>query len=152
MSSLSKRGIGLALASALSLLTIACGSDGEEAEQAPADLWGHTFISTTVTEDGEPRPLVPDTRIQVTFEEREEHGVARWEAGCNIFGTEVEITAESLLVGEIAGTEMGCRDDLHEQDEWLGGFFGSDPRWQLSDERVTLTSDETVIELEASRG
>lgn len=145
--------IGFALAAALSLLTlIACGSDGDEAEQAPADLWGRTFISTVVTEDGEPRPLVPDTRIRVTFEEREERGVVRWEAGCNTFGGEVEIGAERLLVGEITGTEIGCPDELHEQDNWLGGFLGSDPRWRSSDDRLTLTSGDTVIELEVSRG
>jgi heat shock protein HslJ len=134
------------------VVLLACGSGGGEAEQAPGDLWGRTFISTAVTEDGESRPLAPDTRIAVTFNEREDQGVVGWQAGCNTFGADVEITADSLVVGVIAGTEIGCADDLHAQDEWLAGFFGSDPRWRLSNHRLILTSDETMIELEASRG
>ena len=56
-------------------------------------LWGRTFISAAVTEDGEPRPLVPDTRIRVTFEQRDGQRVAGWHAGCNHFGADLEITA-----------------------------------------------------------
>jgi len=133
------------------VVLLACGSGGDEAQQIPGELWGRTFISTAATENGEPRPLAPDTRIEVTFNEREDQGVVGWQAGCNTFGADVEITADSLVVGVIAGTEIGCLDVLHAQDEWLAGFFGSDPRWRLNDDRLILTSGETVIELEASR-
>jgi heat shock protein HslJ len=131
------------------LVLVACGSGNDETEQTADDLWGHAFRSTAVTEDSEPRPLVPETQITVTFEERADEGVVGWQAGCNSFGADVEITADSLVVGQIAGTEIGCRDDLHEQDDWLVDFFGSDPEWQLSDDRLSLTSHGTVIELEA---
>jgi heat shock protein HslJ len=148
-----KHKVGLVLAPLMSLVVLgACGSGDDEAQQTPGDLWGRTFVSTAVTEDGEPRPLVPDTRIEVTFEEREDQGVVGWQAGCNTFGSDVEITADSVVVGVIAGTEIGCADELHAQDEWLAGFFGPDPRWQLSDDRLMLRSGETTIELEASRG
>ena len=147
-----KRRAGLALASAVSLLAlVGCGADDGEPQQRPEDLWGRWFISTAVTEDGEPRPLVPDTRIRVIFEERDDRGVVQWRAGCNFFGADLEVMAGSLSVGEIGSTEMACRDDLQEQDDWLADFFDSDPRWRLSDDRLMLTSDEAVVELEASR-
>jgi hypothetical protein len=117
----------------------------------PAGLIGRTFVSMAVTENGEPRPLVPGTRIAVSFLERDGRTGVVWSAGCNTFGADVEITADRLLVGVIAGTAAGCRDDLHAQDEWLAGFFGSDPRWRL-DDRLVLTSGGTVIELEAGPG
>jgi heat shock protein HslJ len=139
---------GVALTSVLSLLVlVGCGATDEDGEQTLRDLWGQSFVSTAVTEDGEPRPLVHGTRIRVTFEERKDQGIVRWQADCNTFGADVQITADVLRVGEIEGTAMGCRDDLHEQDEWLTGFIGADPRWRLSDARLTLTSGETVIEL-----
>jgi hypothetical protein len=117
----------------------------------PAGLIGHTFVSTAVTENGERRPLVPGTRITVSFLERDGRTGVVWCAGCNTFGADVEITADRLLVGVIAGTAAGCRDDLHAQDDWLAGFFGSDPRWRLGD-RLVLTSGGTGIELEAGPG
>jgi heat shock protein HslJ len=122
---------------------------GDTIPPAPDDLWGRTFVSVTVTERGEPRRLVTDTRIEVAFEKREPAGVVRWDAGCNYFGSEVEITGDRLLVDEsMEGTALLCPDELHDQDEWLGAFFSSDPKWQLTDKRLTLTSGETVIEFE----
>jgi heat shock protein HslJ len=123
---------------------------GDTTRQEPGDLWSNTFVSTEVTEDGESRSLVSDTRISVTFEEREDGGFVRWEAGCNTLGADVEVTDEQLLVGTIGGTEMGCPDELQEQDEWVTDFFRSNPDWELNDDRFTLTSDGTVIELEAN--
>ena len=54
---------------------------------------------------------------------------------------------DDLRLGTIGGTEIGCSDELQQQDEWLAEFFGSDPAWSLSDDRLRLSSDATVIEL-----
>jgi len=151
---------GLAALLAAGLVLVACGSGNDETGQNLArgaghqavprqdDLLGRAFRSTAVTEDSEPRPLVPNTHITVTFDERADEGGVGWQAGCNTFGADVEISADSLVVGQIAGTEIGCPDDLQQQDEWLVDFFGSDPEWQLSHDRLSLTSHDTVIELE----
>jgi heat shock protein HslJ len=145
--------VALALVSAASLVAlVACGSGDDEAAQTPADLLGRTFTSTAVTEDGEPRPLVPGTRIEVSFAVREEHWPIGWKAGCNsLFGTDAEITADRLVVREIGGTLVGCRNDLQAQEDWLSGFLESAPEWRLSGDHLTLTSGRTVIELEADR-
>jgi heat shock protein HslJ len=132
------------------LLVASCGGVGEvegPRSRSAADLWGRTFLSVAVTQGGEPRPLVPDTRIKLTFENREAGGVVRWVAGCNILGSEVEITAERLRTGEVAGTNQGCSHELHEQDDWLADFFRSDPYWDLSNPSLTLAAGETTIEL-----
>lgn len=123
---------------------------GEETPPAIEDLWGRTFVSTRVTEGGETRTLVPPgTSIELTFfEERGSRGV-RWSGGCNIFGTSLAITPDRLLVGEFEGTQQLCRQDVAEQDEWLVAFFGSDPRWELIDDTLTLMSGETIITFEA---
>jgi META domain len=120
----------------------------------PTPLSRRPFISTAVTENGAPRSLVPGTRIEVRFMEHTltgQPGVG-WRAGCNTFGSDVEIAPDRLILGDIGGTAAGCpSEDLHEQDDWLARFFDSDPRWRLND-RLVITSDGTVITLEASPG
>jgi heat shock protein HslJ len=142
--------VALALVSAVSFVVpVACESSDDQAEEASADLSGRYFTSTAVTEDGEPRPLAAGTRIEVSFGQGEDWPIG-WMAGCNsLFATDAEITADMLVVREIGGTLIGCRHDLAEQEEWLHAFFESDPEWRLSGDHLTLTSGETVIELEA---
>jgi heat shock protein HslJ len=133
---------------AAGLVLAACGSGEDEAEQSAGDLRGRAFTATAVTENGEPRALVPGTRIQVSFGEGEDWPIG-WKAGCNsLFGTDAEITADRLVVREIGGTAIGCRHGLAEQEVWLDGFFDSDPEWRLSGDRLTLISGESAIELE----
>lgn len=123
-----------------------------DVRQIPADLEGRKFTSTAVTENGEPPALVRNTEIEVRFERRRDHRVVAWEAACNSYGSRVEIIADRLLLRAIMGTAMGCHPALEDQDDWLADFFDYDPHWRLSGDRLTLTSAETVIELEASRG
>lgn len=135
-------------------LSLTSGETIIELEPAPSgdleDLWGRTFVSTRVIEGGEPRPLISGTSIELTFfEERGRRG-ARWSAGCNTFGTSIAITPDRLVLGEIGGTQKGGSPECQDQDDWLAGFLGSDPNWELRDDTLTLTSGETIIELEAA--
>ena len=150
----------LATAAALVVLLIALGCDQEDddvpvagpdpvSEGAEA-LWGSTFKSRAITEDGGPRPLVAETRVVVTFEKSGDRQDIGWSAGCNGAGAGVRAEDNRLLIGQIASTLMGCEPDLARQDEWLSEFFGSDPDWTLTGNRLVLTSTATVIELEAA--
>jgi len=116
------------------------------------ELRGATFASTAVTEAGELRPLVPGTRVELSFSEAgsDRQGVG-WEAGCNLFGSKVVVAADHLLVDERIGTAMGCTGPLQDQDEWIGDFLESNPSWELSDGLLTLSAGETVVELERTR-
>jgi heat shock protein HslJ len=118
------------------------------APQHPDELWGLRFTSTAVTEDGEARPLVRNTRISGGFERDVGRDRMGWQAGCNGAGAKVRITDEELHTRLIASTLIGCAADLEQQDEWLSEFFRSNPSWRLSDRGLTLTSGGTVIELE----
>jgi heat shock protein HslJ len=110
---ISALGIGLL---AIALVAAGCGDDDEStppaqpnADQSAGLLLGQTFASTAVVEDGEPRALVAGTRIRLRFGERDD---LRWYAGCNHFGADVEIATDAVVVGPIAGTEIGCPADL----------------------------------------
>jgi heat shock protein HslJ len=106
-------------------------------------LDGREFLSTSVTEGGVDRQLVPGTRISLRFHD----GQVGASAGCNIFGGPYRIDGDRLVVEGGAMTEMGCDELRHAQDDWLFGFLGSDPTFALGGDRLTLTSGGTVIAL-----
>lgn len=142
------RGIGLVLA-ALLLVAAGCGKqDGVDPGGTPdrmGNLDGRTFLSTAVTAGGEPRPMVAGTRVSLWFAE---DGRLVANAGCNtIMADDPELTDGRLRVTGLGMTEMGCDADLHAQDEWLVEFLERAPQVSVEDDRLVLTSADTVLEL-----
>jgi heat shock protein HslJ len=129
----------------LALLTAGCGR-GTVAQSGASDdgPWGRTFLSTSVTENGRPRPLVEGTRISLRFSDASELGA---QAGCNSMGGPASIENGRLVVDDLATTEMGCDPPRHAQDEWLARFLTSRPSADLSAETLTLENATTRIVL-----
>jgi heat shock protein HslJ len=119
----------------LVLLLAACGTNGG----LPLD--GRTFLSSSVVEDGEERPLVPGTEIRLSFTE----GQLSAQAGCNIFGASYRVESGTLVADGGSMTEMGCDEDRSAQDEWLFGLLGARPRIELTDDGLVLESGDTII-------
>jgi heat shock protein HslJ len=129
------------IGAAVVLMAAGCG-DQVGTATGGGDLTGRTFLSESVTEDGESRELVEGTRIRLEFTD---DGQVRANAGCNHLFSDVRIGADRLEVGMVGGTEMGCDPPRHEQDGWLTAFLEGDPAWELDGDRLTLRSD--TIEL-----
>ena len=110
-------------------------------------LWNRSFVSIQVTEDGEPKRLVPGTHIGVSFVRERRHDVIRWSSSCNFYGAELTISRKRFLLEEHAGTDMGCSRDRMRQDRWIWSFFEANPEWKLRRHHrvLTLTSGETDI-------
>ncbi|MGH9035387.1 MAG: META domain-containing protein [Acidimicrobiia bacterium] len=128
------------------LLAGACGDPDTNAgaggrEDGP---WGHDYLSVTVTEKGQERPLVSGTRIRLGFTD---DGRLVANAGCNTMGGQAEVRDGRLVVADLATTEMGCDQERHAQDTWLADLLGSRPRFQLTGNDLTLTGDEAEIRL-----
>jgi heat shock protein HslJ len=130
----------------LALILLAAGLAGcgrgvtsQAGAAAPSggEPWDRTFLSTSVTENGQPRPLVAGTRITLNFVE-DGHRLGA-QAGCNSMGGQVAFRGARMTVGDLATTEMGCDAARHAQDEWLARFLTSRPEW--SRESATLTLD-----------
>lgn len=135
------RFVGLA---AVVVLAAGCAAvtDGGSAGGDPLD--GRSFVSTRVLEDGSERPLVPGTRIELSFSQ----GRLSARAGCNIMGAEYRLEGGRLrLVGSVGTTEMGCDPERHDQDAWLSAFLGSSPRVELEGPNLTLAAGDTEIQL-----
>ena len=111
--------------------------------EPPAGLDGRTFLSVGVTDDGEPRALVPGTRIQLRFDGPNLGA----NAGCNHMGGNYQLDGDRLLFTGGGMTEMACDDPRHAQDDWLMTFLGSGPTYQLIGHDLVLTSGATVLAL-----
>jgi heat shock protein HslJ len=121
----------------LVLILAACGIGNSDA------LDGRTFISTSVVDGGEDRPLVANTEIRLSFND----GQLGASAGCNTFGGSFSVESGALVVEGGAMTEMGCDEERSAQDEWLFALLGSRPQLALSDNELSITAGETVITL-----
>lgn len=108
--------------------------------------WGRTFLSTSVTENGQPKPLVEGTRISLRFDgERRQLGA---QAGCNSMGGPASFDDGRLVVDDLATTEMGCDPPRHAQDEWVSRFLTSRPRSTLDGPTLTLDNGTVRMVLE----
>ena len=81
----------------LGLAATGCGNEAGPRSVPPSDttLSGRTFLSTQVTAGGQPKALVPGTRIQVTFHDDRRVTVT---AGCNQLGLRMAPSASAWRV------------------------------------------------------
>jgi heat shock protein HslJ len=138
----------LATATALASVLAACGSDqsGSGASTGSTtlgDLANATFLSTHVTKGGHDYALVRGTRISLQFWDSRLSA----QAGCNILGGDAALHGGVIDVsGGLSMTEIGCAQRLMRQDDWLADLLGNGPVATLNDDRLTLTSGDTVVE------
>jgi heat shock protein HslJ len=125
------------------LLLVGCGS--RAASGGLNDLRGRTFLSTGVSENGQPKQLVVGTRIRLSFGEEGRRIAVN--AGCNHMGGEADVENARLMVGDMAMTAMGCDGGRSEQDDWLAKFLISTPTIRLSGAELVLANNTTEIRL-----
>ena len=127
------------------LLTMTgCGSATDESGSSPLDVDGRTFLSTSVTVDGEPMSLVSGTQLSLSFA----GSTITANAGCNTLGGDATIDDGTLVVGNgLAMTEMGCDSDRMDQDTWFADLLSADPSVVLDGSMLTLESKDTVVNM-----
>ncbi|GGK83305.1 META domain-containing protein [Ornithinimicrobium pekingense] len=131
----------VALLCALPVLVLAsCGAVGGAG--AP-EVGGRTFLSTAVTEDGNPHQLVDGSRVTLAFVD----GRVRAGAGCNTMSGAYSLDGDVLVTEELAMTEMGCPGPLMDQDTWLAGLLTGRPALAVQGDELTLTAGSTVLTL-----
>lgn len=133
----------VAVAGIALLLVAACGS--RAGSGGMDDLRGRTFLSTAVTENGQAKPLVPGTRIRLSFGEEGRRIGAN--AGCNHMGGEARVENGRLVAREMAMTAMGCDGGRNEQDDWLAKFLTGAPTITSSGSELVLANNTTEIRL-----
>jgi heat shock protein HslJ len=128
---------------ALCLLAAACGSRAWSG--GVTDLRGRTFLSSGVSENGQPKQLVTGTQIRLSFNEDGTQIGAY--AGCNHMGGAVRIENGRLVVGDLAMTMMACDGGRGEQDDWIAKVLADKPSVSLRGSELTLSRGTTEIRL-----
>jgi heat shock protein HslJ len=135
------------IAAVIVLLGVACASSTSSspdstgaADDTPLD--GRTFLSESVTEDGQPRLMAGDQPIRLTFAD----GRITANPGCNSMGGSYSLDVDRLIVAELATTEMACADvALMDQDTWFADLLTAGPTLALAGDSLTMTSGSTII-------
>lgn len=136
----------------LMLVLAGCGArtaaqENTSGQSQPDPLRGKTFRAMAVTDDGKPRQLAPKTELSVEFTD---DGRLVAQAGCNIMQGGVDTADGTLTVdGGLSMTEMGCDPARHDQDDFVAGVLSANPKWELTDGRLTIRSGTTVFDMAA---
>jgi heat shock protein HslJ len=99
------------------------------------------YVVTEASVAGSSHAFVKGSEVRISFDD----GKLGITAGCNHLFGDFEVDGDDLVVGQIGGTEMGCPQDLMEQDAWLVAFF--DHTVTIGHDPMTLTSGETILTL-----
>jgi heat shock protein HslJ/tRNA A37 threonylcarbamoyladenosine synthetase subunit TsaC/SUA5/YrdC len=120
---------------------------------------GKSYLSTAVVEDGEPKDLLPGTRIHLEFARvpsKNEGSPRVWDIiGAHIGGNDLGagaaagelLTDGRLSIDGLGGTQVGYQPPLRDQEEWLKTFLTSKPSWRLNGDELSLSSGSTTITL-----
>jgi len=129
----------------------ACGrgaAPGGPGQGSTGDLDGRTFLSTGVTENGAPRPLVAGTRISIRFEAARLNA----NAGCNHLGGRYRVESGALVVDDLATTDMACVPATRmDQDTWLAAVLTGRPTIDLNGDALTLAGGGVEIAMKDRR-
>jgi len=116
------------------------GQPGSSSDGAAAQLAGRTFLSTSVTG----HDLVDGSRIDIAFRE---DGTVQADAGCNSLSGPYRIEDGTLNASGLSQTEMGCDQDLMDQDSWFSGLLATGLGVDLNGDVLTLTGKGVTIQL-----
>ncbi|WP_406232177.1 META domain-containing protein [Nocardia sp. NBC_01009] len=111
-----------------------------------SNLWGHRYVSLSVTEDGRRRYLVRGTRITLWFVAETRRLSAH--AGCNTVMFDADIDDGIVKARSPFSTVLTCSAELMQQDRWLSEFLLLTPAWTVVDDALVLTGDHTEIVLQ----
>jgi len=130
----------------LTMASCATPPDGTVGPGAPGEGWPgeRTFVATSVTENGAPKAIVENSRITVSFGADGHVGA---NAGCNSMGGPGRLESGTLVVDDLAITEMACSGGLMEQEAWVADLLTGRPTLRLSGDELTLTGETITMVL-----
>jgi heat shock protein HslJ len=114
--------------------------------QDPSGLYGKDFKATSATENGNPRALLSNYPIDISFGS---HGRGVFfSASCNGEGAKNgNLTAEKVIVAphSVFSTAAACEPKSSEQGQWFDAFLATNPDWQLAGRSLTLTNGTATV-------
>lgn len=130
------------LVAALALVASACGDDSPAASDATGApvlaIDGATYLSQSVTG----YTLADGSRLTLFFDGEQISA----NAGCNSMAGSFSVEDGTLVVGQLASTEMFC-DGLMDQESWFAEFLTSKPTITQDGDTLTLVSGDVTLEM-----
>lgn len=132
--------LGLAVLAGLLPVVSGCGGNAEDDGQL---LEGPEWTLVSGVE------APPDAWPTVAFDGELAGGFS----GCNSYGGEYELDGDSIAIGEITATDMGCPGPEMETEQAYLSVFGDVDGWSIEDRELVLSSDgEEVLRYAAGAG
>lgn len=122
------------------------GTSGHAVATSSDQPWSRTFRSVAVTEHGQPRDLLPGTRLRLVLH----NGGLTAHADCSDLVGNVAVENGLLTVTGLRVWRNDCTDNSrYQQDLWLAAFLDGDPAWRLDGDGadLVLTRGATEIRL-----
>ncbi|MEC7984028.1 MAG: META domain-containing protein [Myxococcota bacterium] len=131
----------------LSILFLACGDKSNDTSEDTGSDNGVSFAGMDFVLDSATGYEPTGDSIYLSF--GDDASSISFTGGCNHFSGSFEMEGDTLAVGMLSGTEIGCGDGLMEQDDWFVSFFTASPTVEHNGDTITFTgSDATLVYLD----
>jgi heat shock protein HslJ len=136
--------VGVVALATVATFAAGCGDDAGSDTSISPSLLGQTYVTEQITVSGKPQALPPGVRIEITFGPENKLGVR---AGCNQMNGTFSIDDTTLVVSDLAQTEMACEPDRMALDTTVSTLLGGRPTIDMTGETVNITSAATALTL-----
>lgn len=133
-----KSGLPLLAALLASAVVGGCGGDEEESAADPSSLEGVPWVLVSGVDVDGWEASAPSIRFG-------EDGTASGSSGCNQWGGSYTFDGDTLELGEIAMTSMGCPPPADEVERAYMDALQQATRWRLEDAELVLLDDDSEL-------
>lgn len=119
------------------LLLNGCGGESSDGAGLGESLNDRSFL----LQSSEGFTPVTGTTVSVSFSDS---GFG-FNAGCNSFGGAMSLDGNTLRVGGLGSTNIGCDAARSAQDDWLAEFFLSGPALELNGNALSIENSEATL-------
>jgi heat shock protein HslJ len=126
------------LVAVLAVVLARAGADGDHTAASDGGPLAGTWNATTLTDAGAATRLVAP--ITVTLTDHEISGTD----GCNHLGGPVRVSGDTIVIGDLASTAMGCIDRPAGFDEavaFVHRLLSGTVHWSVASRQLTLRKD-----------
>jgi len=99
-------------------------------------LVGNTLLVRSASQDGADFPI--QTRLTIRFRQDAGGQSASWTGGCNTISAPVVIRENTIDVGQITSTAVGCASQVANEEGFVTALMRSNPRWDLVGNAVVV--------------
>jgi heat shock protein HslJ len=132
---------GILLVAAVSLLAAVAACGGTGTGSGGGDLDG-TWRLVSGRDAGGSLPDLADRQVTLVVDGEQAGGVS----ACNHYGGRIEVDGETVSIGDLGGTEMGCEPDVMELEQRYLAALGAVERGERVDDELTLSGPDVALE------